>query len=457
MKRFVSGLFNLGDRSVVLTRFIVMLTLLLVSCTLQPVPSQTVEITPVQSSTIPPTIVLNTDTFTPSLTNSPTVVPTTTHTLTPAPTLTPSPTPFAGGGFITYWDYWDEPAGFYSISPDGSEPRRIFSLNELPGEHRKMDRAPGFPSGGHSYLFITGDSAGVLHLVVFDAQIHQGNIVQSFPLEAKVLPLNVEWLNQNTIIYSMVNSPDPDQPSQIHILDIQETDPHVIPFAGYSHRLEAVLSDGSLITSSKSESTDTAYTRQIISIDGKIITRLDIDGQIADIIGRPISGELISEDINSKDEYLNRPQVSGSGIYFKKCSKSPAFFTCYILKLDLDSYIVTKVFEFPDESITSIGISPDNTIIHGNQCTYINSIGSGNNCKLRAYDMKTGEILFEIKNGAQPVWSPDSQYFIYLDRVVENQYLQSTILMMADRNGQERFVLVPETDRVGDPAWFKQP
>jgi hypothetical protein len=71
--------------------------------------------------------------------------------------------------------------------------------------------------------------------------------------------------------------------------------------------------------------------------------------------------------------------------------------------------------------------------------------------------MKTGEILFEIKNGAQPVWSPDSQYFIYLDRVVENQYLQSTILMMADRNGQERFVLVPETDRVGDPAWFKQP
>jgi hypothetical protein len=457
MKRFASVLFNLGDRSVMLACLLILLTLMLLSCTVQPVPSHTAQVSPVQTSTALPTIVLKPVTITPSPTNSPTVIPTPTHTLIPTPTQTPSPTPIAGGGFITYWDYWDEPAGFYSISPDGSEPKRIFALNELPGRHRKMDRPPGFSPGGHSYLFITfDDSKGVLHLVVFDAQIYQSNIVQSFPIEASILPINVIWVNQNTIIYDMVHS-DPDQPSQIHILDIQETTPHVIPFTAYSHRLEAVLSDGSLITSSKSESTDIAYTRQIISIDGKIVTRLDIDGQIADIIGRSVTGELLLEDINSKNDYLNQPQISGTDMYMKKCSKSPAFFTCYILKLDLDSYIVTKVFEFPGESIASIGISPDNTIMHGNQCSYINSIGSVNNCKLKAYDMKTADILFEIRNAGKPVWSPDSQYFIYLNRVVENLYLKSSSLMMSDRNGKERILLVPETDRVGDPGWFIKP
>jgi hypothetical protein len=456
MKRFVSVLFNLGDRRVMFTFLLMLLTFMLVSCTVQPVPSQTTDVSPVQTSTALPTIVLKPITFTPSPTNSPTVVPSSTHTLTPAPTQTPSPTPFAGGGFITYWDYWDEPVGFYSLSPDGTQLKRIFSLNELPGEHRKYDRAPGFLPGGHSYLFFTGDSEEVLHLVVFDTQANRSNIVQSFPLEA-VLPTNVIWLNQNTIIYSLANFLDPDLPSQIHYFDIRETTPNKVPFAAYSHRLEAVLSDGSVMTSSKLESTDTTYTRQIIGIDGKIITRLDIDGQIADIIGRSVIGELLSEDINSNYDYLNHLQISGTDMYIKKCSKSPAFFTCYILKLDLASYVVTKVLEFPGESIRSIGISPDKTIMHGNFCSYINSIGSVNNCKLKAYDLKTGEHLFEIKNGAQPIWSPDSQYFIYLDRVVENLYLKSSTLMMSDRNGQERFVLVPETDRVGDPGWFIKP
>jgi hypothetical protein len=87
------------------------------------------------------------------------------------------------------------------------------------------------------------------------------------------------------------------------------------------------------------------------------------------------------------------------------------------------------------------------------QCSFLNSSGAANNCKLRAYEIKTGELLFEIKDGDEPVWSPDSQYIVFLDKVVKNFYLQSSRLTRVDRDGNEKVALVSEFDFVAHPRW----
>jgi hypothetical protein len=184
---------------------------------------------------------------------------------------------------------------------------------------------------------------------------------------------------------------------------------------------------------------------RIVNLNGENIVEIDIDQKTEELIGRSIADELLGQDIIT-DESPTYPKVIGDDLYLKKCATSSDIFMCYLLKVDLSTLTVTEVFRSPGESISSFTVSPDNTIVVCVQC-------SATNCKLRAYDVKTGELLFEIKDGVEPVWSPDSQYIIFLDRVVKNFYLQSSRLTRISKDGNEKAMLVSEFDFAAFPKW----
>lgn len=400
-----------------------------------------------------------TSTLTATITFTPTFTSTATATRTPAQTPTYAPTPFAGGGLIAFWDNSSKASGLYFSSPDGNTYRKIFSMEELEGDHFfieiNSDSPPGFSPDGRYYIFETVDgSSGSINYIVFDTHENKIEIVRFL----KSFPKNGIWLNQNLFVYTAEVFASSDSsgsfPVEIRYMDVRNTaNISVIPLNGYTNQVEAILSNGNLLVSSKLEEPGTAYTRRVVNLDGEVIAQLDIDQKITELISRPIAGELFGQDINSGDAPSNYPKVIGDDLYIKKCATSPDIFTCYLLKVDLSTHTVIEVLHSPGESIVSFAVSPDNSIVLCRQCSFLNSSGAVNNCKLRAYEIKTGELLFEITDGAEPVWSPDSQYIIYLDRVVKNFYLQSSILTRIDRDGNENIVLVPEFDFVGSPRW----
>jgi Tol biopolymer transport system component len=392
-----------------------------------------------------------TSTSTATITFTPTFTATSTATQTPTHTPTYTPTPFAGGGLIAFWNNSNKDRVLYFMSPDENTYRKFFSLEELEGDHYFIefhtDSPPGFSPDGRYYIFETIDgSSGFINYIVLDTFENKSEIV-SLP---ESFPRNGYWLNQDIFVYTATyfnSSSNSDfSPTEIRYMDIRNiAETSIIPLDGYFNQVETILSNGTLLVSSKLEEADTTYIRRIVNLNGENIVEIDIDQKTEELIGRSIADELLGQDIIT-DESPTYPKVIGDDLYLKKCATSSDIFMCYLLKVDLSTLTVTEVFRSPGESISSFTVSPDNTIVVCVQC-------SATNCKLRAYDVKTGELLFEIKDGVEPVWSPDSQYIIFLDRVVKNFYLQSSRLTRISKDGNEKAMLVSEFDFAAFPKW----
>lgn len=331
-------------------------------------------------------------------------------------------------------------------------------MDELEGDHVLIeihsDSPPGFSPNGRYYLFETIDRAtGSINYVILDTHENKAEIVRF--LES--FPTNGFWLNQNLFVYTATDNSSSGNsdsfPVEIRYFGVGNiTETHLIPLDGYFNQVEAILPNGNLLISSKLEEADTTYARKIVNLNGEIITKIDLDQEIEALIGRSVADQLLGQDIII-DGSANYPKIIGEDLYMKKCATSPDIFTCYLIKVDLSTFTVTEVFQSPGESIVSFAVSPDNSVVVCQQCSFLNSSGAANNCKLKAYDIKTGELLFEIKDGYMTEWSPDSQYIVFLDQVVKNHYLQSSRLARIDRNGKEKIILLSEFDFAGYPRW----
>lgn len=367
------------------------------------------------------------------------------------------PTALPGESLVAYWVGNED---LNLIGPDGESGRQVFSAENQEGDYIVMKNPPGFSTNDQSYLFVTLEgTTDTLNFILVDVNENKVSIVQEFDLYSPIIPWFVFWLDEYTIVYSTVDTSYSGSldsvPALMYSLDTRKPgEPVAIPLAGAIHHVEGVLPDGNLLVSSKNEENSTDFTRRVVNVNGEVISELDIDQKIADVIGRLTTGELLSIDINNNMESSTQPQILGDHLYLKKCAESQGVYTCHMLRVELPSSRVTEIFQSPGESINSIDVSPDESIILCRQCQNNDSSGSVSDCALKAYELKTGELLYEIKNGSKPSWSADSQFFVYLDQVMDKSLVKSSTLMRANRDGSETIVLNSENDRAEEPDWI---
>ena len=306
-----------------------------------------------------------------------------------------------------------------------------------------------------------------MDLNIYDIVENKIILFQSFPID-RPLPVNISWFPQtNGIVFSTLDAaffhPSTGTNSRTSVSYIYSVGPQQPPTKmmpvndGDDIYFEAVLNDGTFFVSSWLSNDDqNAYERKIIDEDGDTTRTLDINQAVEKIIGRSISTSTLTYDkLTSGHEFPAYPKANGNFVYFKKCGNSNKFYTCYLIQLDVDTSEVREVLSSPGESIMSINVSPDNAIVLLTQCKYINLDGLQNNCTLRGYDIKSGQSLFEIASGSNPVWSPDGQYFLYIAEIVQNNFLQNSTLMRAKRDGSEITGMLPGKQRIAQPDWSK--
>jgi Tol biopolymer transport system component len=393
----------------------------------------------------------------PATTVAPTISPSPTITPTPTETFVPTPTQFAGGGKISVWDFSNQTPLLLRMNSDGSEVKQVFSFDEIEGDYSIFDVGSIFSMDGRFLLFPAVDkSNGAFTYFLLDTGDKTVRPVHSFPFKTLV-PVNANfYLNRDVLLFTIRDSQSSDdlnsQFAKIVMIDLAADNNLIdLPNVGKSTFLEGVLPDGSLLVSKKRD--DGQFDRVIIELNGEEVKSLDIDGQIEDILDRSISNRPYLWNAITDREGSTPPKVNGKYLYLKECAETSEFYTCSLFQVDLSESSVKEIINLPGESIFSFDVSSDNMKVAYRHCKYLDLLGNVNKCNLGLLDLQTEEILFEIPNGEKPVWSPDGRYFVYIDEIIENFYVQSSTLMRSSWDGSEIIEILPGNDKVNNPDW----